>query len=219
VASAVRLKLCPFKAAELHARYFARWPAAILGEETQSGLFQDCREVLRHLPPVLYADEAGCRLIVRGGVEDSLAFEADQVAGHVVNEVVGAEDAFVAAENIVRGRNERKMALQPAVFWAERVGDGHGLGGDEDFEAGAEVSEDLLRVGHDGQVFKKIFGIEKGAQLDLALLRCDLPKAFAGKIVRGNFFFERLVVTAKVLGQRIGHYLIHVYADALHAGR
>ena len=49
----------------------------------------------------------------------------------------------------------------------------------------------------------------------LAILRRDLPQAFAGQVVDGNVFFEGLVITAQMLGQGIGHYFVHVDADAL----
>src|ERR1039457_3217409 len=117
------------------------------------GLAGDGGEVLGNLLPVIDADEAGGGEVVGGGVEDALAFKAEEVFGQVVDEVVGAEDGLVAAEDVMRGRDEGKVALEPAVLGAEGVGDGHGLGGYEDFGAGGEVFEHVLSAGHEGQVF------------------------------------------------------------------
>ena len=122
-------------------------------------------EKLRHLEPVVHAYESGGKQIMRRGVEQALAFEAQQVARLVVDEKVGAEDRLVAAKDVMRGRDEGKVALQPAVFRAERIGHGHGLRGDEDFKARGQFLQHRLRAGHQGQVFEKIFGIEKSAQL------------------------------------------------------
>jgi len=48
---------------------------------------------------------------VRRGVKQPLAFEANEIPGLVVDQEVGAQDALVAAEDVVRGRDEGKMAL------------------------------------------------------------------------------------------------------------
>ena len=84
-------------------------------------------EVFGNLLPVVDADEAGDGEVVRCGVEQALAFKVQQVAGLVVDEEVGAEDGLVAAEDVVSGRDEGEVALQPAVLGSEGVGDGHGL--------------------------------------------------------------------------------------------
>ena len=105
------------------------------------------------------------------------------------------------------------MALQPAVFGTEGVGDGHGLGGDIDFEAVGEGAEDLLRAGHEGEIFEEIFGVKEGAELLAALGGGELPKALAGEIGWSDGFVEGLVVAAQVLGEGVGHDFVHVDAD------
>src|ERR1039458_9366126 len=180
------------------------------------GLAGDGGEVLGDLLPVVYADEAGGGQVVGGGVEDSLTFKAEEVFGQVVNEVVGAEDGLVAAEDVMRGRDEGKVALQPAVLGAEGVGDGHGLGGDEDFKTGGEVFEDVLSAGHEGQVLEEILGVKEGAELLLAVEGGDLPQSLAGQVQRGNVLIEGLVVAAQMLRERVCYDLIHVHADAPH---
>src|ERR1019366_8400290 len=50
----------------------------------------DAGEVLGDLRPVVDPDEAGGLEVVGGGVEDALAFKAEEVFGQVVDEVVGA---------------------------------------------------------------------------------------------------------------------------------
>ena len=147
-------------------------------------------------------------------IEQALAFESLQVARQVVDQVIGAEDALVAAKNVVGRRDEGKVALQPAVLGAERVGDGHGLGGDEDVEAGGKVLQNLLRIGHQGQIFEEVLGIEEGSDLLLAILRRNLPKAFAGKVVGGQRLVKFFVVAAQVLVERVRHHFVHVHTNA-----
>ena len=67
-----------------------------------------------------------------------------------------------------------------------------------------------------GQIFEEIFGVEKGAELRLAVVRRDLPQAFAGQVLRRDVLVEGLVVAAEVLGERVGHDLVHIDTDALH---
>jgi len=153
---------------------------------------------------------------MRGGVEDALAFEALEIARQVVDEVVRAKNGFVAAEDVMRGRDEGEVALEPAVFGAERVGDGHGLGGDEDFELLRKLLQDVLCVGHQRKIFKEVFGIEEGAKLLLAVERSNLPQRFAGQVLRAHGFVECLVVAAEMFGKSVGHDLIHVDTDATH---
>ena len=135
----------------------------------------DCVKVIGNFAPVVHPNKTGCCEIVRRSIEQSLAFEASEIPGLVVDEIVGAEDGLVTAEDVVRGRDEGKMSLQPSVFGAEGVGHGHGLRGDEDFKAGGEVFEHLLRVGNQSQVLEEVFSVEEGAKLLLAVEGRDLP--------------------------------------------
>ena len=48
-----------------------------------------------------------------------------------------------------------------------------------------EIFEDLLRVGHEGEVFKEVFSVKEGAELLLAVGGRDLPKALADQIAAG----------------------------------
>src|SRR3954467_15109108 len=98
-------------------------------------------------------------------VEQAGPLEEAQVPWQVVNQVVRAQNALIPAEHVVRRRNEREVALQPAVFGAERIGNGHGLGGDEDLEAKLKVFKYLLGTGHQRQILEKVFGIEEFAEL------------------------------------------------------
>ena len=96
-------------------------------------------EVLDYLFPVIDADKACSGQVMGSGVEQALSIKAEDIFRQVVDEIVGAEDGLVSAEDVVGGRYLGKVALQPAVLGAEGVGDGHGLGGDEDFKAGGEL--------------------------------------------------------------------------------
>src|SRR5271166_1163170 len=135
----------------------------------------DTSEELGYFEPVVHADEAGGHEVVRCGIEQALPLEALQVSGLIVDEEVGAKDRLVAAEDVVRGRDEGKVALQPAVFGAERVGHGHGLRGDVNFKTRGKVFEHRLRLRHERKVFEEIFSIEKGAKLRLPVERRDFP--------------------------------------------
>src|SRR5690348_10313002 len=145
---------------------------------TRSSLW-DAGEVCGDLLPVVEARKTRGAEIVRSGIEQALAFEPRQVAGQVVDQIVGAENGLAAAKHIMLRRNEGKVALQPAVLGSQRVGDNHGLRGDKDFKARREILQHLLRAGNQRQVFKKIFGIEKGAKLLLAVGRSEFPNSLA----------------------------------------
>ena len=79
-----------------------------------------------------------------------------------------------------------------------------------------EILEDLLSAGHEGQVFKKVLGVEEGAELRLAVGGRDFPEALADQVFRGYVFVKGLVVAAQVLGEGVCHDLVHIDADALH---
>ena len=179
---------------------------------------RDGGEIFGDLLPILNSDETGIGEIVRRGEEEALAFEAKEIARKIVDEVVGAEDGLVAAEDVMGGRDEGEVALEPSILGTERVGHDHGLGGDEDFKTGGEILKGFLRAGDEGKILEEIFGIEEGAKLLLAIVRSELPDSLAGKVLDSDGFVEGLVVTAEVLGERVCHDFIHIDADALHEG-
>ena len=94
--------------------------------------------------PVVDAFEALDVDVVGRGVDDAFAFEAAELAGIVVDEIVGAEDALVAAVDDVRGRDEGEVLREPAVFLVKRGRDFHGSGGDEDFVVHLQALKDAL---------------------------------------------------------------------------
>src|ERR1700691_1600694 len=102
----------------------------------------NCDEISGDILPVVDADEASCGKVLRRGVEKALAFKTKQIFGLVLDEVVCAEHLFIATEDVMRWRNERKMALQPTVFGTQGVGNDHGLRGDKDLKALREIFED-----------------------------------------------------------------------------
>jgi hypothetical protein len=173
-------------------------------------------EVFRDFNPVIDADESGCGEVMGRTVEDSPPFEAKKILGLVVNEEVGTKNAFVSAEDVMCRRDEGKVALQPTILGSERVGNGHGLRRDEDFETRREIFENGLRIGHERQVFEEVFGVEEGAKLGLAIERSDLPQAFAHEVFGSDGFIKGLVVAADVFEERVGHDLVHIDTDALH---
>ena len=61
--------------------------------------------------------------------------EALEVTRHVVDEIVGVEDALVPTEDEMGRREKGKVPLQLTEFWAEGFGKLHRGGGDEDFIA------------------------------------------------------------------------------------
>jgi hypothetical protein len=179
-------------------------------------LIGDGGEEFGDLLPVVDAGVAGNGEVVGCGVEQALAVKELEVAGLIVDEEIGEEDGLVSAEDVVGGRDEGEVALQPTILGAERVGDNHGLRGYEDFEAGGEVFQDALRVGHEGEVFKEVFSVKEGAELELAVGGRDLPEPLANEVLGSDFFLEGFVVAAEMLCEGVGHYFVHVDADALH---
>ena len=125
--------------------------------------------------PVVDAEEAGGAEVVGGCVEEALTDEVLDVAGEIVDEVVGSQDAFVAAKNVVGLRNEGKVALEPAEFGVKGEGDDHGCAGDEDVVTMAEVVENGLGVGHDFKVGEEIQFVKVGAQAVVTVEGSDLP--------------------------------------------
>src|SRR5262249_17930463 len=65
----------------------------------------------------------------------------------VVDQVVGVDDALVAAEDDARRWNEREVPAQPPVFRIERTGHVHRGRRDEDFVAFRQLSNDGLAIG------------------------------------------------------------------------
>jgi hypothetical protein len=65
--------------------------------------------------PVADAGVAGDGDVVGGVVEDAGAVEAFELAGVVVDEVVGAEDGLVAAEDDVGVGDGGEVALEPSM--------------------------------------------------------------------------------------------------------
>src|SRR5690349_1870124 len=101
-----------------------------------------------HLLPAIYAVEACGRLVVRGREEQARATENVQVTWLIVDEEIGTQYGFIAAEDVMRGGNEREMPLQPPVLWAEGVWNHHGLRGDENLVSFGERFENVLCARH-----------------------------------------------------------------------
>src|SRR5208283_4228478 len=187
--------------------------------------------------PVVDAAEAGDGGVVGCVVEDSPAdgsgrfalgstlfvprmlppiaiLEAAELAGVVVDEVVGAEDGLVAAEDDVGGWDGGEVALQPAVLGVEGGGDLHSGTGDEDFEVLLEAAEDALRVGHDIEDVEEVVGAEILLEAGMAVDGDDVPDPLAAQIGLGDVALVVAVVAGEVLGDGVGDDLIHVDADA-----
>jgi len=165
--------------------------------------------------PVADAGVAGYGDIVGRVVENAGAGEAFELARVVVDEVVGAEDGLVAAEDDVGVGDGGEVALQPAELGIEGAGDFHGGGGDEDFVMALERFEDARGIGHDVEVFKEVFGAKKFVEDLVMRSRDDLPEALAAEIVLGERYVEFAVVAEEMFGDCIGHDLVHVDADTL----
>ena len=110
--------------------------------------------------PVADAGVAGDGGVVGRVVEDAFAGEAAQLAGVVVDEVVGAEDGFVAAEDDVRRGDEGEVLVQPTVFSVEGGGHLHGGAGDKDLVVPLQLLEHALRVGHDVERVEEVGGVQ-----------------------------------------------------------
>ena len=66
--------------------------------------------------------------------EDALATEAPELAWVVVDQEVGGENTFVAAEDNIRGWDKGEVALQPGELGGKGGGDLHGGGADKELE-------------------------------------------------------------------------------------
>jgi hypothetical protein len=176
--------------------------------------------------PVVYAAVAGDVDVGRTGIDDAFAdrgavlvvLKQGQLAGVVVDEVVGAEDAFVAAEDDVRGGDEGEVFGEPVVFGGEAGGDFHGGGGDKDFVAGLEALEDALGVRHDGEDAEEVVVAEVVVDDGEAFGGNGLPEAAAVEVVEGEACGEVAVVAVEVLSECVGYHFVHVYTDGLALG-
>ena len=148
-----------------------------------------------------------------------------ELAGVVVDEKVGVEDGFVAAEDDVRGRDEGEVLGEPLVFGGEAGGDFHGGGGDEDVVAGLEAGEYALGVGHDGEDAEEVVGEHVAFEVAEAGGRDGVPEPAAVEVGEGERVGvgEVAVVAEEVFAEGVGDNFVHVDADALamvrgHAG-
>ena len=140
-----------------------------------------------------------------------------ELAGVVVDEVVGAEDGFVAAEDDVGGGDEGEVFGEPVVLGDEAGGDFHGGGGDEDFVAGLEAFEDALGVGHDAEVAEEVVFAEVVVDEGVTVGGGDLPEAAAAEVVEGDgggvVVGEVAVVAVEVFSEGVGDDFVHVDGD------
>ena len=166
--------------------------------------------------PVVDAFESLDVDVVGRGIDDAFTFEAAELTGVVVDEVVGAEDALVAAVDDVRGGDEGKVLREPTVFLMKRAWDLHGRRGDEDLVVHLEAAEDALGFRHDGEGFEEVFGAEGGLEDFVAVGGDDLPEPFAVEVFDGDLLVEVLVVAREVFAERVGHHLIHIYTNSFH---
>ncbi len=146
---------------------------------------------------------------VVGGLEEA------ELAGVVVDEEVGAEDGFVAAEDDVGGGDEREVLGEPMEFGGEAGGDFHGGGGDEDVVAGLETGEDAGGVGHDGEDAEEVVGAHVGFEGGEAGGRDGVPEPAAVEVGEGEWGGggEVAIVAEEVLGEGVGDDLVHVDGD------
>jgi hypothetical protein len=184
------------------------------------GLWHGRRLVEEHFfygLPVVYAAVVGYVDVGGGGVEDAFAVEDFELADVVIDEVVGAEDGFVAAEDDVGGGDEGEVLGQPLEFGGEAGGDFHGGGGDEDVVAGLEAVEDAGGIGHDGKVAEEVLVAEVGVERGVAGGRNDLPEAAAAEVGEGEGLGEVVgevaVVAEKVFAEGVGDNFVHVDGD------
>jgi hypothetical protein len=98
--------------------------------------------------------------IVRRRKQNALPFEPLEVAGVVVDEVVGQEDALVAAEHDVLPGNERKVLGQPVKLIGKAGAELHGRRGDIHLVLFRKLIDDLLAIGHHLQVPKETFCVQ-----------------------------------------------------------
>jgi hypothetical protein len=181
--------------------------------------------------PVVYAAEAGEVDVGGAGVEDAFAvrvalivgrFEEAELAGVVVDEEVGAEDGFVAAEDDVGGGNEGEVLGQPLEFGGEAGGDFHGSGGDEDVVAGLEAAEDALGVGHDGEDAEEVFGEHIAFEVADAGRGDGVPEPATVEVGEGEggggVGVEVAVVAEEVFAEGVGDDFVHVDRDGLAGG-
>src|SRR6478609_10910081 len=74
----------------------------------------------------------------------------------IIDQVIGRDDAFIAAEYDVAGRNERKVAPQPTELGFKRAGNVHRRGRDEYFISLHQGFDYFRAVRHDRNLSKEV---------------------------------------------------------------
>ena len=83
---------------------------------------------------------------MRSRKKNSFPPEPFEVSIRVIDQVIGEQDALVPAKYKIRWRNEWKVASQPAIFRAERIGKLHGRGGNKNLIMLTKLGQNLLTI-------------------------------------------------------------------------
>src|SRR5215207_4826377 len=108
--------------------------------------FTELREMLADLRPRRHPRVACFGGVVGRREQQPLPGESREMAGVVVYQMVGRDDALVATEHDVRRRDEREVAAEPPVLRVEGAGDVHGRRGDEHVVVRHQLAHDGLAV-------------------------------------------------------------------------
>jgi hypothetical protein len=179
------------------------------------GRVNPSQEHLSYVLPVVYLLVAGLLDVVGRGEEDALAAEAREVAGVVVYEVIGRDDALVAAEDFVARRHEREVLLQPPELGGEGGRVLHCGRRHEDLVALRQVGDHLLATLDDPQVAEEAVLRKESLQLGPMFLDDQLAQLLAAQVVGRQALAELGVVEGEMLGQKVRDHLVHVYGDPL----
>src|ERR1700744_2086744 len=104
---------------------------------------------LFHLLPVIDAPAAADLQVVWSGEQNSFAAKATEVQWLIVDQIVGIQNSFIAAEDEMCWRQKRKMAAQPAELGSERVGKLHSRRSDKNLILLGQRFHHALAIGHD----------------------------------------------------------------------
>ncbi len=127
--------------------------------------------------------------------------------------IVAAQDALVAAEDDVRGRNEGEVLLQPVELGIEAGGHFHRGCRDVDLVVLLQPLENALGMRHHAQDGEEILGHHVVGESLLAFGRNDVPEPLAVQVGARDALGEIAVVAQQVLAERVGDDLVHVHAD------
>ncbi len=161
----------------------------------------------------MYAPVASFVGVVRRIEQKTFAAKAVEVEGIIVDEVIGIDDALVAAEHDVAPGNEVEVLLEPVVLIDKRVGKLHGGRSNEQLVTLGYFAQYALAVGNDREVLEEAGPVGVFAEGRPVLGGYDITHLFAVQLLPRYDELEVCPIPFLKPGDGIGNYLVHIHGN------